>query len=237
MNYLDSLKSMGDVKIFQAVFDEIKKKSSSGVSYLYLENKYPDFRELQIYIKIYKENLWRNQKYTGVISEKFKLKTHISPLIFIDFINKNKGKNYNIFFINPFPQYKYWYFNAWDQGEIMHPGLMEVSQDILSKIGVDLTINRRIRHNQNNLCFCNYWVGDQDFWQQYVGKVLLPIYEYMVGGKSNNFKDRILNKTNHTTPSTLFPFFIERLFTTYVEKHKKLKLMPFKFSKKEINVF
>jgi len=65
------------------------------------------------------------------------------------------------------------------QGEVYHPGLTKRAQALLDASGVDLEIASMGRHGPAILCYCNFWVGTERFWDDYVGGVLSPIAEVL----------------------------------------------------------
>jgi|SRR5579863_84384 len=179
-------------------------------------NTHADWREFSILVEMYRRDLHRQQRLTGLFSPKFKLKTGTEGAQFIDFVRANTDAD--VCFINPFPQLAYISFNVWMQGEESHPGLISRAQALLDVTGVKLRINDVPRHGPDLLCYCNFWVGTEQFWDDYVGGVLVPIAEYLENNPDDATSRAVLDQTTHTDPAPFLPFIIERLFSSYLSR-------------------
>lgn len=190
-------------------------------------NDYASWREFRILTDMYRRGLHRQQRFTGLLSPKFELKTGLSGREFITFVEANADAD--VCFANPFPHYAYLAYNIWMQGEPAHPGLADRSQALLNACGIDLKIDEMPRHGPALLCFCNYWVGSERFWDEYVGRLLLPIAQFIEANPDHPACRAILGPTVHYIESTPFlPFMIERLFSSYLSLHaERLSIRAF----------
>ena len=177
-------------------------------------NDRAEWREFYILVEMYRRGLHRQHLFTGLMSPKFGRKTKITGAQFLDFVRANA--NSDVCFINPFPHLAYISFNGWMQGEIVHPGLMVQAQRLLDASGVALKLADAPRQGPDVLCFCNYWVGTEKFWDQYVGGLLLPIAEFLEKNPTHPVTSSVFTPTLHTDPAPFLPFIIERLFSTYL---------------------
>jgi len=177
-------------------------------------NAYAHWREFRIIVDMYKRGLHREQRYTGVFSPKFGLKTQVSGRQFIEFVNANSKAD--VYFINPFAHLAYISFNVWMQGEITHPNLVSRAQALLDVSGIELQIADVPRHGPKLLCYCNFWVGTEKFWEDYVGGILVPIAEFLDNYPDHPTSLSVLEPTSHSDPAPFLPFIIERLFSSFL---------------------
>lgn len=205
---------MLNVKIFECIYSSAQQSKLNGATRLYLSNDHPERRELQAYVEIYKQKLFYNADLTGVFSPKFEIKCMIPLSEFVGFCEVLYLPK--VCHINPFPYLSYWSFNVWEQGELAHPGLKNVAQFLLDSVGIDLNIFEVPRQDKNVQAYCNFWIGNQDFWNQYVGTVLVPISDFMDQNPLHPAVIAILRDTNHTDRATFLPFMIERLYSTWL---------------------
>lgn len=190
------------------------------------ENLRPEWREFQILIDVYRSGKYLENDYTGIFSPKFNLKCKISGEQFLEFIHVQSGKD--VYFINPFPQIAYWSFNVWMQGEHAHPGLSNSAQNLLDACGISMKISDIPRQGPNTLAYSNFWVGSREFWQKYVGGLLVPIAEFLENNPMHPAAISVMSKTTHTQPATFLPFIIERLFSSYLSVNPKWAIGAYK---------
>jgi hypothetical protein len=179
-------------------------------------NEHADWREFYLLVDMYRRGLHRQQSFTGLMSPKFRLKTGVSGTQFIEFVNANSDAD--VCFINPFPHIAYLSFNVWMQGECAHPGLTPRAQALLDAAGIKLTIADMPRHDLSLLCYCNFWVGSERFWDTYVGGVLLPIAEFLEKHPDDPISRDVLSPTLHSQPAPFLPFIVERLFSSFLSR-------------------
>jgi len=192
---------------------------------LNVANYPPEWREFFILTQIYKDKLWEKDDYVGLISPKFEIKTGIKLKEFKKFIKKNK--DYDLYFINPFPHIQYLYLNVWKQGETYHPNITNIADKLLKEANVNIEINMIKRTNNNINSFCNFWVGNSLFWEKYVGQILIPIRKFIENHPENKVVIESLKITTHTSPAPYLPFIVERLLTSFLYYNKEIKFTHF----------
>lgn len=179
---------------------------------------HPEWREFRILVDMFRRGLHRQQAFTGLMSPKFGIKTGVTGLECIDFVRANSDAD--VCFINPFPQLAYISFNVWMQGEVSHPGLVERAQDLLDAGGIDLKLKDVPRQGHSTLCYCNFWVGSERFWEAYVGGLLIPIAEFLEQNPDHPASRAVLMETQHTDPAPFLPFIVERLFSSFLSRQQ-----------------
>lgn len=218
-----------DILIYEPIYKDNQKIAEPSFCPLIIkDNSFSEWRELKHLIDLYASGSHLKAEYTGLFSPKFQLKTHISGEEFIDFVKNNPGGD--VYFINPFPQIKYWSYNVWMQGEIAHPGLKEATKQLLKAININIDIDCTPRQGSAKLAYSNFWVASPNFWEHYVGNVLKPIYEFLINNPNHKITHKLMTITKHTKNTTLLPFIIERLFSTYLSFTQNLNIIPFKMT-------
>lgn len=180
-------------------------------------NNYPAWREFRILTDMYRQGYHKGPGFTGLFSPKFQMKTKVSPAQFIDFVKDNADSD--VCLINMAGQLSVIAFNAWMQGDIAHPGLTQIAKDIVAAAHAPVCVDERARHGADILCFSNFWVAKEEFWERYVGGVLVPIADFIEGNADSEIVKSAFDKTTHSVQCEFLPFVIERLFTTFLQDY------------------
>ena len=205
------------IAIYEPLYLPDQKLAEPAFRPLWTEgNAHADWREFYLLVEMYRRGFHRQQSFTGLMSPKFRLKTGVSGPQFIEFVDANSEAD--VCFINPFPYIAYLSFNVWMQGEYAHPGLTRRAQALLDAAGIKLTIADMPRHDLRLLCYCNFWVGSERFWDTYVGGVLLPIAEFLEQHPQDPISLNVLSPTSHSQPAPFLPFIAERLFSSFLSR-------------------
>ncbi|MCO1382562.1 hypothetical protein [Burkholderia multivorans] len=212
--------------IFEPLYAEGQVLSERLFSPLRIsDNSHAAWREVRILVDFYRRGLYRKNDFVGIFSPKFGLKTKTSALNFIEFVDRNIGADVCI--INPFPQILYYSFNVWMQGEINHPGLMGRAQALLNAVGVDLKIDDAPRNDARTLCYSNFWVGTEKFWDAYIGGVVEPIATFLEENPEHAVTRSVMGETWHSDAAPFLPFIVERLFSTFLAQHPQINVAAY----------
>ncbi len=171
---------------------------------------------------------WENQL-TGFISWKYGVKTAVSGDKFIQFIEENPGKD--VYFINPFYIESLMYKSQWEGAEYHHPGIIELTEFIFTKIGYDIELIHRVQ-DLNLQLYANYWVGSEKFWEKYIS-FTKPIYDFIENCKDIEFQEKIMNRADNEIEAPYIPFIMERLFTLILLSDKSIHFASYEYSEEE----
>jgi hypothetical protein len=214
------------ILIYEPLYKEKQELADSSFKPLTIvDNSLSGWRELKHLIDLYDSGTYLQAEFTGLFSPKFQLKTHISGAEFIHFVDSNPGGD--VYFINPFPQIRYWSYNVWMQGEIAHPGLKKAAIQLLKAAQISIDIDGTPRQGREVLAYSNFWVGTPKFWEQYVGAILKPIYKFLLENPNHVATHGVMDITRHTVSAPFLPFIIERLFSTYLSFSSSLKIISY----------
>jgi len=214
------------IRIFEPLYAPGQMLSEPAFHPLVLRNnEHAAWREFYILVDMYRKGVHLQQDFTALFSPKFALKARIDGSRFIEFVQANLDAD--VCMINPFPQLAYFSYTAWMQGEHAHPGLVERSQALLDACGIGWNLREAPRQSADTLCYCNFWVGSQSFWENYVGKVLEPIATFLETQSDTEAARGVLEPTIHSDDAPFLPFVAERLFSTYLSLHRDVKVAAY----------
>lgn len=215
------------MRIYECIYQSGQQPSNSKVLPLVIPNTHPERRELQAYVEAYRRGVHISPDKVGLFSPKFSEKTKISVERFLEFCSQHQ--NATVCHINPFPHNRYWSYNVWEQGESIHTGLIENSQALLDAVGISICLQSIPRHDAKLAAYCNFWIADQPFWEQYVGGILVPISNFLDTEPDHPASIGILRTTQHTQPAPLLPFMVERLYSTWISLQNGLNIAAYPF--------
>jgi hypothetical protein len=222
------------VSVYQIEYsnDVIGEFDPAFIRYDCRGNPEPEKREIAHMLRFYDEGVWRSEgsEYFGLVSPKFSGKVGISGKAFVDWVNANPG--YDVYYVNPFPQLSYWYFNVWTQGESWHPGLVDLANALFVAAGFSFRVENLPRNTARSLLYSNYWVGNEKFWHTYmafVRKLGDAVDDLDVGDRK-----KIFEIAPHYASATYFPFVFERLFSTFLVLHGGIACFPYHYGHDEI---
>lgn len=217
-----------DVKIYQIYWKQEQKRWIGPPAEPYWNENGGKFYEYGVFQKV-----WRWQEdmswpgptdgYVGYLSWSATKKTSVSIQQFVDWIKSNPG--YECYGLNPkryLPMFNNFKVNLWQQGQRYHPRLLEIAQDLFNKArySIDLTEEKC---DANSLLTCNYWVGNSQFWDDYMGfcepvSKQMEQYADISGAEHNVFFAPY--------PKGYYPYVMERMWTTFVTNYnRKVKIL------------
>lgn len=217
--------------LYQPYFSDAEKSktNNSCTPYDASWNTGTNSREYKLFKDILNRNIPRGAPW-GLVSRKFKYKSIISESEFINFANKNILNGYDCIFINPMIGNEAVFSNVWEQGINCHPGMSELSS-FMSNKGFD---DRQYICKTESFGFCNYFIGTDIFWSQYTNYVDLVFGELM---KEIRAKPTLKEAWNHGASYSkdkslnMEPFFIERLFSSFLNTNDKIQRLRFPTTK------
>ena len=189
----------------------------------------PDEREFYVFRTEYAREPVPDDVLRGYVSWKFRSKSDISGRSFVDFIRENPG--HDVYFVQPFPL-DLAKGNVWSQGELYHPGIIDMTQEIFDAIGYDIDL-RRIPTSLRINAACNFWVGNRRFWDGYMA-FCLPIYKYIEEAMPPEQRRKLLRPADRTIPASYFSFIFERLFTTLLAAQPSIKALAYTYGGDEL---
>lgn len=209
------LEAAMNIGIHQIYYDpaQIAKLEPDFIPYDNTANTNREWAEYHVFETEFKKQTHTKFDYTGFVSWKFGQKSRIPGSRFVDFIRKHPGAD--VYFLNPFPMEELLFQNVWEQGEFYHKGILNFAQSVLAKAGINFDI-KGWRQDRKSFAFCNYWAGNEKFWNGYMeftGKIA-TVLRTGLSDEQKAFMHSIASRTNDFS---YVAFIMERMFSTYLE--------------------
>lgn len=219
-----------DIAIYQPYHDDLSLRHVDPMARPldWTRNPRPALREGAIYLHVGGNLETFRASYMGVFSPKFSVKSVVPMADFVAFVRRNPG--HDVYFINPFPHTPYFAFNVWDQGEIAHPGLVDLAKRCFRSTGMLPPDVFDMRHDQTTAAYCNFWIGTPEFFRFYLDHVvsLVSLVDGPLGGD-------LCRETPHNFgKAPYFPFIIERLFSSLLSSQNRFSALGYSFTEQQI---
>ncbi len=177
----------------------------------------------------YVSNSHKSNDYWGVLSWKFEAKCQIELEHFVKYAKNKFNEGYDCVFINPFIATEALYMNPWEQGAMNHGNLGTILIKLDPKIP---SIGFSKIQTVEKFAFCNYFVGNRKFWERYIAYVngVIGAVEEM-GAKDDELRHLWRASANYPRDLslTIKPFFIERLFGSFLDSHDDIKFNSYQY--------
>ncbi|MEI6135621.1 MAG: hypothetical protein WCP72_11665 [Desulfomonile sp.] len=231
---IENSSQVPSVKIFQIYYlpDQLSSLEPAFEPYEWLSNPHPEYTETLHFVNLYESGRYKEADYTGIVSSRFGIKTSVAGKDFIQFIKDNPG--YDVYFVNPFPELGYFWHNIWSQGEFRHPGLTALAQNLFEATNTQVKIHSLGRNNHNSLLYCNYWIGNNKFWDAFMG-FIIPLFRWIDQEAQPRQRKPYFRKVPYAGSGfAMFSFIFERLFSTFMMINKDFTSLGYRFSTDEI---
>lgn len=154
------------MKIFQIFYnDETRGQLEKGfIPFDNSNSQSKDFYEYSAIREILIKNTFEEDEYVGVLSPRFFEKTGMTAS---DVVYKVQNSKSDVVSFSPrFDQIAF-YKNAFLQGEFYHQGMIDISKQVFSEIGLIINIDDLVS-DQTRTIFSNYFVAKYKFWKKYL---------------------------------------------------------------------
>jgi hypothetical protein len=216
------------IKIFQIYYKE-EQKQFLDPAFIPFDNSNPRFPgkfEIGVFLSEYGHLDFESELLVGFVSWKFNQKAKLKGAEFLHFIEKNPG--YDVYFVNPFPELAA-FSSVWDQGEVFHPGLKSMSAELFAQAS---STSQSLDSPQaaTTIAFCNYWVGNQRFWDYYFQIIQSVDNEYNLLDANSMLKQAIDRPADPVIIANAYPFIFERIFSTVISNQVKIKPIGYQYT-------
>jgi len=218
-------------KIFQICFDkdQISKVDSLMIPFDNTENKFPELREYYNFTKVIDDKLTDDLDAWGMFGPRWKEKLRYDSKDIVEEIEKNP--NYDVYLFNHARIHDALTFNVWEQGELFHKGIRQVTALALKNSGYDANVLDAMMTDEVT-CYCSYFVAKKEFWNEYL--IFLKKIKNELENLPEKEKEIYNSSANYSRDANLnlFPFIVERLFSTFLMLNRKFKVhaKPYDYS-------
>jgi hypothetical protein len=156
------------VFVYQIFYDE-KSRASLDPGFIPLDNtanERPDWFEFWVIRNYLKTRTLQPNCWYGFLSPRFTTKTGITSEVVLDAVNRF-GDNSDVALFSPGWDQIAYFLNPFEQGDLFHPGLMDLCQDFFDRIDMRIDLRSLVTHSSTSV-FCNYIVAKPRFWLRWL---------------------------------------------------------------------
>src|ERR1700689_807730 len=129
-------------------------------------NERPDWYEYWPIRKFLLTESLDEAAFYGFLSPKFKLKTNLSAVDVVNFIQGAAAET-DVVLFSPSIHNSAFYLNVFEHGDAEHPGLMRVAQEFFARIGNSPPLASLISDSRNTV-HSNYFIAKPRFWRAWL---------------------------------------------------------------------
>jgi len=158
---------MTSFNIFQIYYDETTRRSLEP-GFLPLDNtanERPDWYEFWVIRNFLRKSPLAENNWYGFLSPNFYSKTGLTSKTIRDFLEVAKDQCDVALISFAWDQVAY-FQNPFEQGEIWHPGIANLSQSVIRHLGYDIDLSKMVTHSQN-FTFSNYIIAKPSYWREW----------------------------------------------------------------------
>ena len=212
-----------NVKLFEICFEERQLGNVDPLLTPFdnTKNEQPELREYHNFRRLFDEGHTKDLDLWGAFGPRWGGKLRYSAQEIFDTIEQNPGHDVYIFnharIVNALT------YNVWDQGELFHKGITKVARHALGAAGYDPNLTNSMMTNLDT-CYCSYFIATNAFWKDYLD------FLYIIKNRLENLPDDLAEiyygSANYSRDASLnmFPFIVERMFSTYLGYRQDLKV-------------
>lgn len=213
-----------NVKLFEICFEERQLNNVDPLLTPFdnTKNEQPELREYHNFHRLFDEGHTKDLDLWGAFGPRWGGKLRYSAQEIFDIIEQNPGHDVYIFnharIVNALT------YNVWDQGELFHKGITKVARHALEAAGDDPNLTNSMMTNLDT-CYCSYFVATNAFWKDYLD--FLDMIKKRLENLPNDLAEIYNGSANYSRDASLnlFPFIVERMFSTYLQHRQDLKVL------------
>jgi hypothetical protein len=159
---------MPPTRIHQIYYDE-PSRNLLDPGFIPLDNtanERPDWFEFWVIRKFLLENQLEEHAWYGFLSPRFRDKTGVDAGTLAAFIEFSSTRS-DVALVSSAWDHVAYFQNPFEQGEVWHPGITEVSQAVVDHLGLGLDLSRMVAHAAN-FAFSNFVVAKAAYWRQWL---------------------------------------------------------------------
>lgn len=205
-----------NIFVFQIYFDD---KTRAGLDPHLIpldnsENLRPDWCEYWPIRWVLLNNQFNPGDLIGFLSPRFYEKTTCTGL---ELLKKVDAVDADVYSFSPFMEQAVLFKNVFEQGDINHPGLMAVADDVFNQIGLDFDVRQAVFDNSTSI-FSNYFVARYEVWLEWLkfSEKIFAIAEQDAGEIGRRLTGATPHRGQKQIP--LKVFLMERLISVVLEK-------------------
>lgn len=173
-----------------------------------LANPRPDWFEFWPIRQWLMTETMREDTFYGFFSPKFRNKTGLSHADVVQQVQA-QGASADVLLFSPFPTQIAYYLNIFEQGEVSHPGFMQLCMDALQAIGQPVAVNGLVM-DSGQMVYSNYFVARPAFWREWL-RWTQAIFDLCESSADPALQARLCAPTAYAGSVQFKVFLIERI--------------------------
>lgn len=129
-------------------------------------NERPDWFEYWPIRNFLLNEILDEESFYGFLSPKFKQKTNLSAAAATEFVQRESGAA-DVILLSPTLQWTAYYWNVFQFGDAVHPGLLHVATQFFKRIGQPTNLQALVTHSRNEV-YSNYIIAKPRFWRAWL---------------------------------------------------------------------
>lgn len=195
-----------DLQAFQIYYDDASKAMLSP-GFIPLDNTSnlrPDWFEFWVMLNYLREHELEEGVWYGFFSPKFPLKSGFGHE-FLTATVARYGEEAEVALFSPGWDQIAYFLNPWEQGEVWHPGLMAMSQQLVTEIGINVTLKDLV-FDASTTVFANYLLAKRGYWKAWLdlAEKLFAYVEDRAEGTDGYLASTTYGKRLQDTPMKTF---------------------------------
>lgn len=169
--------AMSAVHIYQ-ILNHYTKPEDLDPGFLVLDNSVnekPDWYEYWPIRNFLLSQSLDEDAFYGFVSPKFKMKTSLSAEVAIDFVSRQDYAD--VVLLTPSLHLTAYYWNVFQYGDAVHPGLLSVADEFFRRIGAQTDLEEFVTNSSNEV-HSNFMIGKPRFWRAWL-EVNEQIYTFV----------------------------------------------------------
>jgi hypothetical protein len=218
---------MTSFKIFQIFYNEpTKLLLDPGLLPLdNTANERPDWYEFWVIRNFLRNNTLDENSWYGFLSPKFNKKTGIASKDIFAFLEIVKDQSDVALISYPWDQIAY-FKNPFIQGDVWHPGIMDLSQKVFEHLGYKIDLTELVSHTVN-FTFSNFIIAKPAYWREWL--VMADRFYELVENQTSELAASLRSLTNYKNIASEAPMktFIQERMPAIILAENKYRIAVF----------
>lgn len=190
----------------------------------------PDWYEFWAIRKYLLTHELQEDHWYGFLSPKFAAKTGLTSQHVFRFLEQIDSQGADVGLVLCHFNEIALYWNCFEQGDRIHPGLTEATEQWLSESGINPNIRNIVNHT-NNFTYCNYVIAKEKYWKDWLK--LADALLTTTDKKTSILTTRLNAQTRHAGKDRSVPMkvFVQERFPSIILIDSKFKIVTTENSK------
>lgn len=158
---------MAEIFLHQIYYDEATKRDllPGFIPLDNTSNDRPDWFEFWVILNFLRNNTLQENAWYGFVSPKFTHKTGLDANAVVRKIT-SEGDNADVLLCTVAWDQVAYFLNPWEQGEVVHPGIRDLSQQFFDHAGYAVDLKNLVTDSHTSV-FSNFVVAKKNYWLQW----------------------------------------------------------------------